>query len=86
MERGTRPPRGAHPFLGPAGGSRVRDPARSAAEDLDGDLGDLGRRAADADALGLERLRLRLGRAGVPETIAPAWPIVLPGGAVKPAM
>ena len=22
----------------------------------------------------------------VPETIAPAWPIVLPGGAVKPAM
>jgi len=21
-----------------------------------------------------------------PETIAPAWPIVLPGGAVKPAM
>ena len=29
---------------------------------------------------------LAFGRARVPETIAPAWPIVLPGGAVKPAM
>ena len=56
-------------------------------EQRDGRLGDLGGRAPDAHALGLQRLGLG-GRGAVtePETIAPAWPIVLPGGAVKPAM
>ena len=34
----------------------------------------------------LERLGLRRRGAPEPDTIAPAWPMVLPGGAVKPAM
>ena len=49
-------------------------------------LSDLGRRRADADAAGLERSFFACAVPEVPEMIAPAWPIVLPGGAVKPAM
>ena len=57
------------------------------ADELGDEARDLGRVRADADAAGLERFLLRLGGAGgVPEMIAPAWPMVFPGGAVKPAM
>ena len=57
-----------------------------AAEDLDGEL---------ATSVGVRPTRTPLASSASafaaavpcePETIAPAWPIVLPGGAVKPAM
>ena len=56
------------------------------ADEVGGELRDLGRRRADADAAGLERSFFACAVPEVPEMIAPAWPIVLPGGAVKPAM
>ena len=56
------------------------------AGDLGRDLRDLGRRAADAHARASSASCLAAAVPAVPETIAPAWPIVLPGGAVKPAM
>ena len=55
-------------------------------EDLPRQRGGLGRRLADLDAGGLEGLLLGLRRCPhEPDTMAPAWPIVLPSGAVKPA-
>ena len=54
-------------------------------EDLPHESGGLGRRLADLDADGLEGLLLGLAVPEEPETMAPAWPMVLPSGAVKPA-
>src|SRR3954463_6842042 len=55
-------------FTVPRARSRMRDRARpsgcSAAQDLDGDVRDLGRGAAHPHALGFERLGLALRRAG----------------------
>ena len=50
------------------------------------ELCDLGRRRADLDADRFERVLLRRAVPDEPEMIAPAWPIVFPGGAEKPAM
>ena len=50
------------------------------------DFGGLARGLAHGDARRLERVLLVLGGALPPETMAPAWPICLPSGAVKPAM
>ena len=67
-------------------GGQSRGSACQRAGDVGGDLRDLGRRAPDAHALCLERLCFAAAVPSEPDTIAPAWPIVLPGGAVKPAM
>ncbi len=57
-----------------------------AAEHLDGDRGGFGRGAPDAHALGFKACALAAAVPAEPDTIAPAWPICLPAGAVKPAM
>ena len=53
---------------------------------LDGQLGDFGGGAPDAHALRFQRLAFALAVPAEPDTIAPAWPICLPAGAVNPAM
>jgi hypothetical protein len=51
------------------------------------EIGGLGRRAPDPDACGLQGLASFFACAvpDEPGTMAPAWPVVLPSDAVKPA-
>ena len=53
---------------------------------LGGELRDLGRRRPDLDPAASSASFFACAVPDEPEMIAPAWPIVFPGGAVKPAM
>ena len=92
---GRRGSRARDPLPGRDSGRRRRAPRvaassaglTGAAEQRDRDLGDLGRRAARRGRPWLSSASaLAAAVPCEPDTIAPAWPIVLPGGAVKPAM
>ena len=77
----------ARRHAGAGGRSSERSGRRGgAAEHLDGDLGGFGRRAPDAHARASSASAFAAAVPAEPETIAPAWPICLPAGAVKPAM